>query len=223
MSAPSRAYINRLVKVQPEASPASTLEPNLTPERVIVLREAKGKGHRATTRVKVLSSEMFNVLEADAVHESGRQHFNNRERRGCIRPTESESVARCQRVSIGTWETHCISAERQICEDKPGNGEDTQKMQWESDQFIVAKKSRNWDGAKGLTVKPKEVGNIHRSLNWNMDANGTLSMTSDFLGQVWLKSRMRVEDSDRVFGLWRESRTSGSVRGFMVNSERRRP
>jgi len=55
---------------------------------------------------------------------------------------------------MGTWETQYISAEKQICEDKPEKGKDTQKMYWESDQFIVVKKSRKWDGAKGLTRKP---------------------------------------------------------------------
>ena len=84
MSAPSTAYINQLVtcppnkfygrrEVQPEVSLASTLELNLTPGRVIVLREAKGKGYWATTQVKVLSSEIFLIIEADTFHGGGKQ------------------------------------------------------------------------------------------------------------------------------------------------------
>lgn len=211
MSAPSKTYINQLVKIQPEESQASTSELNLTPERVIVRSEAKGKGYRATTKVKGLSSEIFNVSAADAVHIGGRQYFNNRKRRGCTSPTESETVARYQRVSMGTWETHCISAEKQICEDKPENGEDAQTIQWESDQFIVAMKQANPCGAKGLTKKPQCEETSSQTKSWKRGVNEITSFNHFTVSErVSLKSRMR------------ENCTSGSVRGFIVSFDIRR-
>jgi len=61
---------------------------------------------------------------------------------------------------------------------KPINGEITQMVLWESDKLIVAMKSRNWDGAKGLTEEPLDRGHFLQTLNWKlMEVNKTRTKT----------------------------------------------
>lgn len=52
MSAPRKAYNIQLVKIQQGERLAITPEPTFAPDRATCLREAKGRGYRATTQVK---------------------------------------------------------------------------------------------------------------------------------------------------------------------------
>jgi hypothetical protein len=207
MSAPSKAYTFQLVKIQSEERLATTSELNLAPSLVTSCREARGMGYWATTQVKGLSSEIIIVSVADSVHGVGRQYSHNRYRRGYENPTESKTVARYQRDGIGTRETQCIPVK--VCDDKPENGKESQKMHWESDQFIVVMKPCNGGGAKGLAGKSLERGHIVQTQSWDNDVNKTLSIIPNMSEEVFLKSRVQ------------EICKHGSVRGFMVDSERR--
>jgi hypothetical protein len=151
---------------------------------------------------------MSSVIEADMLHCHGRQpgYIRHGENRAAL--SGSETVARCQKERIGTREAHGIPWTR-VGGDKPINGEESPRMSWESDQFIIAMKPRNGGGAKELAVRPRGEGYIHQTSRWVLDANGTCSITSVEPREVWLKSRMR------------EICTSGSVRGFIVDSQRR--
>ena len=212
MSAPSKAYTIQLVKIQPEERLATTSELNPAPGGVTCHREARGMGHWAATQVKGLSPEIAIVSVADAVHVCGRHHSHNRYLRGCASPTGSETVARYQKDSIGTWETH--NAPVRVWATKSEKGKVVQMVLWESDQFIVAMNPRNGGGAKGLAVRPLDKGHIHQTQSWRLDVNETCSISSAEEWEVWLKSRMR------------ENFTYGSVRGLIVaptenTSERR--
>ena len=199
MSAPSKADMFQLVRIQPEERLAITSELNPAPGRATDHREARGAGYRAATPVKGWSPEITIVSEADAVHECGRQHWVDRERRDQPSPTGSKTAARYQMEQIGTRETHGIPCG--VGGDKPlRNGQESPMMSWESDQFIVARKPRNGSGAKGLAVRPRGQGDIPQAQNWMWDGYGTDSITSARPGEVWLKSRMRARG------------TSGSVR-----------
>jgi len=151
LSAPSKTYTFQLVKIQPEERLATTSELNLAPSLVMSCREVKGMGYWAATQVKELSSEITIVSVADAVHLSGRQYSHNRYRRGDENPTESKTVARYQRNGVGTREAQCIPVK--VCDDKPENGKESQKMHWESDQSIVVMKPRREIEATVLKVK----------------------------------------------------------------------
>jgi hypothetical protein len=109
---------------------------------------------------------------------------------------------------IGTGETHGIPCG--VGGDKPlRNGKESPMMSWESDQFIVARKPRHGGGAKGLAVRPRSQRDIPQAPNWVWDGHETGPITSVRLREVWLKSRMRARG------------TSGSVRGFIMDSFRR--
>jgi hypothetical protein len=203
MSAPNKAEVFQLVKIQPEERLAITLELNPAPGWATGHREARATGYRAATPVKGLSHEITIVSEADAVHRSGRQPTADRQRQGPSNPTGSETAARYQTERIGTREAHGIPW-RRVGGDKPINGKESPRMSWESDQFIVARKRGNARGAKGLAARPSEKGSIPQTLSWNRDGNGTLSVTTAGQWKVWLKSRM-----------W-EIYKSGSVRGLIV-------
>ena len=204
MSAPSKAYTIHPAESGTEERVATTSELNSAPGWVTCHREARGMGYWATTQVKGLSPEIFIVSEVDAFHivedrslTIAKQDSEN--------PTGSETVARYQMECVGTWETQYIPVK--VCDDKPINSKESQMMYWESDQFIVVMKPRNGGGAKGLAVRPLDKGHIHQTQNWSLNANKTCSITSGW--EVWLKSRVR------------EICKHGSVRGFIVNSERR--
>ncbi len=208
MSAPSKTYTIQSVKVRPEERLATTSELNPAPGGVTHHREARGMGYWAATQVKGLSPEITNVREADTVHNVGRLQEKKRQGEFPLPPSGSKTAARYDKERVGTWEAQC-SPVRRVCDDKPNNGEESQMLHWESDQFIVAMKPRNGGGAKGLAGKPLERGHIVQTLIWGNDGNAIFSIISILSGEVFLKSRMR------------EICTSGSVRGFIVNSERR--
>jgi len=60
--------------------------------------------YQAATQVKGLSSEMFNVIEADIFHVHGRQHGYIRKGEDGAALSGSEAVAWYQKGCLGTWE-----------------------------------------------------------------------------------------------------------------------
>lgn len=121
--------------------------------------------------------------------------------RGYAKPTGSETIARYQRDSAGTRETQCIPVK--VCNDKPENDKELQKMYWESDWLIVVMKQGNACGAKGSAEGLLEQGHFLRTLNRIKKDNKIVSKT--LIGEVLLKSRMR------------ENLKSGSARGFIAS------
>ena len=123
MSAPSESYIIQLVQIQFEERLATTSELNSATDGVICHREAGGMGCRATPPVcrpdgtgrqgKGLNPEITIVSVADAVHLAVGSSLIT-VRRGYENPTGSETVARYQKDSIGTWESHSVSVKRRI-------------------------------------------------------------------------------------------------------------
>jgi hypothetical protein len=227
MSAPRKAYINQLVKIQPEESLACTSELNPAPEWVTVHREARGMEHRAATKVKGLSSEIADMSVADAVHRCGRRNSDPRygesiRARRSLRPRHDvkrliwELGRPCRFRSLdsqkenpplATVNTHPESG---MVERNNPKREGSSTAGRESDQFVVAKKQGNACGAKGLTRIPRSGDTFLRPASRGGKGNVTRSMTRSTEGEeVFLKSRMR------------ENRTYGSVRGFIVDSERR--
>jgi hypothetical protein len=72
--------------------------------------------------------------------------------RGDANLAGSKSVARCQRVNIGTRETNDAPARVRAAKSL-NNGKVVQMATWESDQFIVALKQGNACGGAG-TLPP---------------------------------------------------------------------
>ena len=207
MSAPSKACNIQLVKIQPDERLAATSEQTFAPDKATYLREAKGEGYRAATQVKGLSPEMFVVSEADAVHLAEGSSLNTDNWQGRENLTGSETVALYQKDIMGTWENQYIPA--RVCNHKPIKGEDLQMIYWWSDKSIVAMKSRNGDGAKGLTGRPLEGDTTarHRAgLRLSTKPKPMTYSTED--REVFLKSRVK------------ENCKHGSVRGFTVSSRR---
>lgn len=93
MGAPRKAYKFQLVKIQRRQSLTSSLE--LIPASVRVTEQVKPGGgmYQAATKVNVLSFEIFVIIEADAVHLSGKQHRVRRYGKYCSALSESEAVA----------------------------------------------------------------------------------------------------------------------------------
>ena len=112
----------------------------------------EGTRYWVETQVKGLSLENPVVSGADAVHLAEGSILTT-VKRGCESPTGSETSARYQRDRLGTRESHNVSAKkyRGYGLFKPEQGKVIQMTLWQSDKPIVAMKSRNGDGAKGLT------------------------------------------------------------------------
>ncbi len=149
MSAPSKTRDVQLVKIQPEKRLSATSKLNSAPSLVTNCREARGIGYWATTQVKGLSSEIIHRFGGRYCSLSRRQNFHNRKRQGYASPTESKTVARYQKDRAGTRETQSV-LQNGVCDDKSINDKLLQKMLWESDWCIVAKKQGNACGAKAL-------------------------------------------------------------------------
>jgi len=208
MSAPSKTYIIQLVQVQPEGRLAIASELKPAPGRVIYHREARGMGHWATTQVKGLSPEITIISVADVVHLCGRQNSHNRYWQGYASPTGSETVARCQMDGIGTRETHSVP--EGVWVTKLEESKAIQMTLWESDKPIVVMKQSNVCGAKGFTGRPLEgdtTVSLRPGVQLSTKPNPMTCLTED--REVFLKSRVR------------EICTHGSVRGFIMDSERR--
>ena len=207
MGAPRKACNIQLVQIQPGERLAITPEQTLAPDKVTYRREAKGEGYRATTQVKGLSPEITIVSEAEVFHLTEGSILISDKRRGGKNLTGSETVALYQKDITGTWENQYVPI--WVCNHKPINGEDLQKIYWWSDKFIVAMKSRNGDGAKGLTRRPMEGDTTARFKTGVQLATEPKPMTCSSEGrEVFLKSRVR------------EIRKHGSERGFIVSSRR---
>ncbi len=154
MSVPSKAYIVQLVQVQREVGLAVASEPSPAPDGVICHREARGMGipsHNASEGIEPRNTCRVGGRYCSF---SRRQNSHNRYWRDCASPTGSETVARYQMDNIGTWESH--NAPERVWVAKSEEGKAMQMTLWQSDKPIVAMKSRNWDGAKGLTGRPLE-------------------------------------------------------------------
>jgi len=177
-------------------------------------------GYQAATEVKVISPEIFIILEADvlcvtegSIHTTispNLQSWNIAESSGTwqgdVSPTGSKTAAWYQTETIGTREAQCaLLIGTGVCAIKPMNGKISQMAYWESDQFIVLMKQGNACGGKGLTVEPLRLGHIFRTQIRVKDGNKTVLITYlEKDGEVLLKSRMR-----EIF-------MSGSVRGLIV-------
>jgi len=110
-------------------------------------------GYRATTQVKVLSPEIPVIPAAEAFPYAAGNILVT-VKRGDANLAGSKSVARYQRVSIGTRETHDVPA-RVWANKPPINGKEAQMASWESDQLVVVLKQGNACGAKGLAGRPR--------------------------------------------------------------------
>lgn len=216
MSVPSEAYTIQLVQIQSGERLATTSELNSAPDGVICHREARGMGYRATTQAKGLSPEIpvisevgipfsNGMMKADAVHLAVGSSLIT-VMRGYKTPTGSETVARYQKDSIGTWESHNVLEKVWVAAMavayKPEEGKAIQMALWQSDKPIVALKSRNGDRAKGLTGRGPPLKTKVRDYG--------LKVFQHIEGEeAFLKSRV-----------W-EIYKHGSVRGFIVDSKRR--
>jgi hypothetical protein len=123
-------------------------------------------GYQAATEVKVISPEIFIILEADvfcvtegSIHTTISRHLRSwnisRElwdmtRQGDVSPTGSKTAAWYQTETMGTREAQ-YALLNGVCDVKPMNGKTSQKAYWESDQFVVPWKQGNACGGKGLT------------------------------------------------------------------------
>ena len=164
-------------------------------------------GYRATTQVKVLSPEILVVPVAEAFPYAAGNILVT-VMRGDANLAGSKSVARYQRVSIGTRETHDVPA-RVGANKPPINGKEAQMASWESDQLIVVLKQGNACGAKGLAGRPRSRDTSSGHGTGAKKTTKLDSMTYSTEGEeVVLKSRMR------------EICKSGSVRGLIMDSER---
>ena len=163
--------------------------------------------YRATTKVKVLSPEISVVPVAEAFPCTAGNILVTA-MRGDANLAGSKSVARYQRVNIGTRETH--DAPARVWATKPLlNGKVTQMASWESDQLVVVMKQGNACGAKGLAGEPRSRDTFSGLRTGPRKSTKLDSMTYSTEGEeVVPKSRMR------------EICKSGSVRGLMMDSER---
>jgi len=128
-------------------------------------------GYQAATEVKVISPEIFIILEADvlfitegSIHTTislNLQSWNIAESlktwQGDVNPTGSKTAAWYQTETMGTREAQDV-LHWEACDVKPMNGKTSQMAFWESDQFIVLMKQGNACGGKGLTEVRKTSG-----------------------------------------------------------------
>jgi len=224
MSMPSKIHNIQLVQIQPEERLATTSELNLASRLITGCGEAKGMGYWAATQAKELSHEIFIVPKAAVVHvtegstliadspnfQSWNIAGSSGTWRGDESPAGSETVARYQTDIMGTRDGQSVLLWG-VCAIKPIDGKIVQMTLWESDQLIVPMKQGNACGGKGLAVEPLGQGHIHRTKRRVKDGNKTGLITyPDNDREVLLKSRMR------------ENLKSGSVRGLIAASGRRR-
>jgi len=162
--------------------------------------------YRATTQVKVLSPETSVVPVAEAFPYAAGNILVT-VMRGDANLAGSKSVARYQRVNIGTRETH--DAPARIGANKPLiSGKSAPLASWESDQLVVVMKRGNACGAKGLAGEPRSRDTFSGLRTGLRKSTKLDSMTYSTEGEeVVLKSRMR------------EICKSRSVRRLIMDSE----
>jgi hypothetical protein len=68
MSAPRKVRKNQLVRIQPMQSLTNSIEATIALQEVTNVMKPIGATYQAATQVKVLSSDIFDIIEADAVH-----------------------------------------------------------------------------------------------------------------------------------------------------------
>ena len=74
---------------------------------------------QAATQVKGLSSEKFNISEADTFHVRGRQNSGTDKGEVSDALTESETAAWNQEDDLGTWETQGVARKSGLRSHKP--------------------------------------------------------------------------------------------------------
>ena len=128
--------------------------------------------------------------------------------RGDANLAGSKTVARYQRVNIGTRETPGAPA-RVGANKPPINGKEAQMASWESDQLVVVLKQSNACGAKGLAGEPRSRDTSSGHGTGVKKTTKLASMAHSTEGEeVVLKSRVL------------EICKSGSVRGLVVDSQK---
>lgn len=212
MSTPSKDYTIQVVEIQHEERLAITSKLNLAHGRAIYHREARGMEYWATAQVKGLSFEIIIVSEIDVFHLYGRQCSHSHYGQGYANPTGSKTVARYQKDSGGTGESHNVFSkkDRGYGLYKIEEGKITQKTLWQSDKPIVVLKSHNGDGMKELTERSLEE-----------DTTVRLRTGERLSPKPEPKTCSSVDKEDFLKNRMREICTHGSVREFIVNSKRR--
>ena len=123
-----------------------------------------GRDTRPQQEVKVISSEILLILEADFIRVTEGSNHNTEIKQlqswntaessatwqGDVNPTGSKTVAWYQTENMGTRETQ-YALPKGVCDIKPINGKILQIAFRESDQFVVLLKQGNSCGGKGLT------------------------------------------------------------------------
>jgi hypothetical protein len=95
-------------------------------------------------------------------------------------------VARYQKDRAGTRETQSV-LQNGVCDDKSIDDKLLQKILWESDWCIVAKKQGNACGAKAPAGELLEQGRFLQTQSWIKEVNKTVSKTLN--REVLQKSR----------------------------------
>ena len=78
MSAPSEVHRIQLVKIQPSQRLTTIAERPITSREVTNVMKLIERTIQAVTQVKVLSPVMFNIIEADILHNDGKQQGYSR-------------------------------------------------------------------------------------------------------------------------------------------------
>ncbi len=144
-----RLFNDRDWEIQPGKRLATIPVPNSACEEVTVHMKPGGGRDQAITQVKVLSPEITNNTEAEAVHFEEGSMGKADKGEAVHTPSGSKAVAGYQKESAGTGETRGVPQEK-VCNNKPIKGKELQKTPWESDQLILPEKQGNSCGGKGL-------------------------------------------------------------------------
>lgn len=203
-------------EVRPQERLATTCVVNSAYREITNCMKPEGARCWAVTKVKGLSPEITIIPEAEAVHLAEGSNLISDKGQGGKNLAGSETTARNQKDRIGTRETQSVPRGQGVCNTEPINGEVRQMTFWESDQSIVARKSRKRDGAKGLAVmagEDRDTFSTHRggqrkrtklpSLTIRARENPRLRYTSlaHLLTVDFLKESFRELKRDRASGV----------------------
>ena len=138
------------------------------------MRQREQDSEPQSARVKGFSPEIPVVSVADTVPE-GAGNTPITVKRGYACPTGFRPVASYQKERLGTWESHNVLTRKCGEYGLPSleYGKVIQMTLWQSDKPIVAMKSLNGDGAKGLTGRPFGRGHNRQTWNWGSVVNKT--------------------------------------------------
>ena len=139
-------------EVRPQERQATTCVANSAYRKATDCMKPEGARYWAVTQVKGLSPVITIVPEAEVLHLTEGSILISANRQGDKNLAGSETTAQYQKVAIGTRETQSVPQNKGVCSAKPIDGKVEQMTLWESDQFVLAKKSTKVDGAKGLAV-----------------------------------------------------------------------